>query len=153
MKQIDIQKIRDKVSGKHKDFIEKAGGQSRKLGADYTYNLERINAKIRLILNIFKEENIISETIEDDRVALERANRSFQLIVNGYEKTSLIEHSDRIITINDLSCKAFENDRETIIVEDIDAYDWEDFANRLLNYIHQTIYMRKESYALKIWGA
>lgn len=156
MNRLDTQKIQKSIGEKHKRFLVDVGFLSQKAGADYTYSLVRMKAKLAKILEVFKEGGIIDIVRPSPDLLLESGYANFQLFVNGYDKTVYVFTNGRDIIIKDssflISNGILGSEAEKVMGVDVDNYDWEDFANRLLDYIHQVIYMRKESYSLKIWG-
>ena len=42
-------------------------------------------------------------------------------------------------------------EKERILIDNVDSFDWEEFSITLLDYIHRVIYNRKESMSAKIF--
>lgn len=145
---LNIPKICKLIREKHNEFISNVGSLPDKISADKRLEEERVAAKVEAILDCFKREKII------DKVVIEEVpNKLFILIKNGLNEYVGISVKERNITIPDFS----RNSRgsafplKEIKDIDVDTYDWVGFAGELLDYIHSSIYSRKEAIQTKIF--
>ena len=149
---LDIPKIQKTISKKHSDFIAEMGNMATKVNADHELIIARVASKISRILDCFIEAKAIDKFINLE----EQPFKGFHLVKNGFRKSIYIwtDGKDIVIKSSDLLIKNGLNDSSlgTVYGVDVDKYNWEEFALKLLEYIHLTIYERMETADLKIFG-
>ena len=152
MTQLNTQQIQQNLADRHQKFNQEVGVLSGKLGADYHLQLTRMQTRLNRILECFIEVGVLDLSIP----LSENAYKGFQIMKNGYDKQIYVWTNGNDIIVKDssfmINSGIIDSKVEYIRNIVIDEYDWEDFANRLLDYIHVIIYQRKESYNYKIWG-
>lgn len=154
MKKIDfanevLPNIMKNVSEKHSKFVLKFGDSPSLISVDHEAKLTRLKAKITAILKVFVDNDVISkyESVELDGFEyfiLEKKNMFKKIhVVVGLECIIIADRSlYSIVGISTPIKKAFSLETPDRSIED---FDWEDFANNLLNEIHSTIYNSRES--------
>ena len=70
MKNIDIVSIKSKISKIHKKEMSKYGNNIEKALADHQWNLESVFARIKYILEAFKDEKIIRISVKKSGIGL-----------------------------------------------------------------------------------
>ena len=148
---MNIEKFRIEAENKHKVFIERLRSQIDKVFADHVLKIETCSSKIRLISNTLKDLDIITNIYTEDqgdyRVFTLRKgslNSAVQIYTNG---TSIRISCDDI-KIGGVMGFSFE---KTYNVESED-FDWDVFANDLLDKIHYAIYKQAEANEVKVEG-
>jgi hypothetical protein len=143
---LDVPSIQKGISNKHKKFIKEYGLEIEKVTSDHRLMVDIMMAKLHRIILIFKDEQVIDNVTIID----EGSHRKIILSKNGYDTNVSI--------VTNGSAVAFEGvnmdnrwPSEKIIVEDIETFDWVDFSMGLLDYIHSTIYQRKEVIETKLF--
>ena len=148
---MNIEKFRIEAENKHKVFIERLRSQIDKVFADHVLKIETCSSKIRLISNTLKDLDIITNIYTEDqgdyRVFTLRKgslNNAVHIYTNG---TSIRICCDDI-KIGGVMGFSLER---TYNVESED-FDWDVFANDLLDKIHYAIYKQAEANEVKVEG-
>jgi len=148
---MNIEKFRIEAENKHKVFIERLRSQIDKVFADHVLKIETCSSKIRLISNTLKDLDIITNIYTEDqgdyRVFTLRKgslNNAVQIYTNG---TSIIISCDDI-KIGGVMGFSLEK-KYNVESED---FDWDVFANDLLDRIHYAIYKQAEANEVKVEG-
>lgn len=151
MKNIDIFSIRSKISKIHKKEMFKFGNNIEKVLADHQWNLESVFARIKYILEAFKEEKII------DVINIENCGSCYKLDVS---KKNIFSSYVSIITDGEIIVvkgKSYIEDNifsDKMVIREAytEEFDWENFSIDLLHFIHNFIYLKKKAHEAKIFG-
>lgn len=144
---INVPEITNRIRSEHKKFMKDVGVFSHKISEDHQLLITRLAARISRVLECFVEEEIIDEIIPLGPPYLDNEYiRAFKLKKKGFDVSVYIETDGKSITFTDSNLKNKINRDCSLEVVDLDAFDGSDFAWTLLNYIHQKIYSRQQSY-------
>jgi hypothetical protein len=164
MKELDIPFIKNLIQEKHNIFLKETGNLSSKVSGDHQLVLSRLTSRIMRILQEFCHAGIIDSVVEmssDKNIADsyygfvldQRYINGLIISKNGYVskiiiwtdgKTIMFQSSGMpFIGIEDLKVAAMRK-------ISVDDFDGKEFSEKLLNYIHQIIYFRKETYEQKL---
>jgi len=148
---IDVDSIRKKISEIHKEMMDLYGFQMDKVNADRQLFLEIISTKLKRVAKCFEDEGVI-DTIEYTRdgycetITLGKSNfcNSVNIVTNGIRIA--IDGGDHI--------NSKFSETQTMLFIDIWEHDfnWEDFAQKLLYFIHGIIYSRRDACSIKLFG-
>ena len=155
MNPLNIPFIKDRISITHKAFIKAVGQMPDKIAADHHFALQRMETRIQSILKCFVELGIIDDIIKGPKE--DGSTRSvcyFHLIKKGYDQSVYVFIDGHDIAFSD--CHApkvgtFFEDSVVIPKVNFETYNWVEFADKLLQFIHKIIYARKKSYEAKIF--
>jgi len=151
---LDVPKIQKEVKKRHGEFIKEYASEIDKTWADHKLFTDIMLAKINRIALIFKEEGVVDEIKMGEngsvkelclykngcRTYVRVATNGKDIYMEAYTWTS----SDFVSDFKMPSEKMFSIDRE--------KFDWIDFSKKLLDYIHTTIYDRKEVVETRLEG-
>ena len=149
---MNVPEIRAKAREKHESFLKDYGRQVEKVTADRRLMIDTIFARIYSIVAGFKEDNIIDAYDIVEQIPLKK----MCIQKNGYDSyINVVTNGEHIwlegfdYSMHDFSSDVrLENKRfDNIYSED---FDWLVFSMELLDYIHSTIYRRKEAASVKI---
>ena len=159
MKELDIPCIKEILKEKHDLFIKETGTLSNKVSDDHVLVLTKLTSKIGRVLQEFCSAKVIDAYdniktssyygfILDDRyingIILSKVGYSSKIIIWTDGRTIMFQSSGLPFNgIEDIKIAAMRN----VIA---DNFDGKEFADKLLNYIHQVIYFRKEAYDQKL---
>lgn len=148
---LNVPKISKVIKEKHTRFIESVGLLPDKISSDKALEEERICAKIETILQCFKKEKVIDAVLVE-----ELPTKIFTLVKHGFhERVGVVVDWKSIIfcdfTDNKLVSWLPKNIKVTIPDIDVDTYNWMNFVEKLIDYIHTVIYSRKEAIQTKIF--
>ena len=151
---LDIVSIKRSIRKKHKSFIDNVGYIPDMLDADFTLRMARVSSKIFAILRCFQDEKIVDSITEEPTTSM---YVSYCLSKCGYSSKINVMTDGRIITFKDLDFSIDIGMGKSFYVKkdiecNVDEYDWDEFSNDLLDYIHIVIYRRKESLGVKVFG-
>ncbi len=153
---LNIPAIKSRIGKCHNEFIASVGKIPEKISADHQLILKRTKTRINAILKCFIEENIISDVIRNDDYIVDgdRSWGRFIAVKNGYEKyVDIFTDGRNIIMKSPIPYfLGFDIDSVTIRDIDFDNYEWGDFADQLLSFIHKVIYERVMSYQTKLFN-
>ena len=149
---INVPEIQNIIRETHKDFMERYAPQIDKVAADHKLLSDIIYTRLYRILICFKEEGVI------DDIILEKQTPYKKICIkkNGYDNYVHVVTNGLSIIFEGFNASA--NDFFTDIMfikkrfDDVhnDDYDWTEFSKELIDYIHNTIYFRKEAVETKI---
>ena len=153
----NIPLIKENIKSEHNKFIAAVGQMPDKIAADSHLLLQRMTTRIGAILTCFMEERIIDKCIMMDYgTGGDKSCICYKISKNGYDKSVFIWSDGSNISIKSghypvVSGLNFDEDN---VIRDIDFenYDWLEFANILLHFIHKVIYARVQSYETKLFG-
>lgn len=150
---IDVPGIQKHVRSKHKKFLKDVGSFSLKISQDHQLHLTRLVSKITRVMECFVEEKIIDQfTPYNIPYADGEYVRAFCLTKKEFSESVYIWTDGKMIVMGDSRFPITDIDCEAIRDVEIDNFDGMEFAQTLLDYIHRTIYSRKESYEQRIFG-
>lgn len=149
---LNVVQIKSKVSKIHKEFIASVGIIPDMLDADRFLLLNRVSAKIIMVLKCFQEEKIIDQFVVNENTAM---YITYKLLKDGFTTSVLLSTDGKNIVARNSNflieterMAAFKSTK--IDIEDPDTSDWEAIAIELLNYIHSVMYHRVESFDTKL---
>jgi hypothetical protein len=149
---LNIDKIQKNIKKKHDTFIATTGDAVIKVSADIELTLARLSTKVSTILDCLIYAGVIDKYVNCE----ESLYKGFHLIKNGFSKSMYIWIDGRDILFKDsnLSVRYGLNDPilKTYLKINVDEFDWENFANELVDYIHKVIYMANEATTISIFG-
>lgn len=148
---MDIPRIQEEVRSKHQKFAKKYGREIEKVFADHKLCVDVVVAKIHRIAIVLKEEGVIDKIVinnvapvaemrlwKDGMISyLNIYTNGRQIMLKGYAYTTGLG--------SDLEATP----KRYTGVDRID-FDWVNFASELVDYIHTTLYERKEVLETKI---
>jgi len=148
---INQKEIRSKISKIHREFINNVGIIPDMLDADRFLLLNRVSAKIILILKCFQEEKIIDQFVVNDSSSM---YITYKLIKDGFTTSVLLSTDGKSIIAKNsnflMETEQMASFKSTkLSIEDPDVANWEDIAVKLVSYIHFVIYHRVESFDKK----
>lgn len=132
-----------------------------KIKLDKNLIFSKIESNIAFILNIFKKENIIDEFkishpnnffgIDENILCFHLHKKSsthyINIITDG--ENLVIKDSTFVFDFSDIKSKSFVCEKIT----DTDDYNWSEFAKKLLDIIHKTIYSLEKVAEISMFGA
>lgn len=151
---LNIPVIQEEIHKKHQNFLKEYGGAIEKVMADHKLFADIALAKLHRILIIFKEEKVIDEI----QIHEKGPYKYVLLYKTGCDTYINLETNGIVIAIqgytyqgNDFNSDFGHNKKIIKGVNESD-FDWANFSDQLLDYIHGTIYERKEVIEQKIKG-
>jgi hypothetical protein len=153
MSPLNIPQIQKEIKEKHKDFISKLGPQIQKVVADNRLLTDLIATRLYHILLCFREEGIIDEIQQSQGYP-----RKLTLSKKGFDNYVYVITNGRIIRVEGYNSVGddFRSDVQlpgkNYHGVDHEVYNWENFSMELLDYIHSSIYDRKDALETKING-
>lgn len=156
-KTINTPLLKQRIGSYHKKFVENVGIIPEKINADHTLLLTRMRVKIKTVLQCFIDTKIISEFNDlSESTIIDKSCVWFELSKINYNKSIyVISNGINIImrTTQYPDFSGFDLDNSVSIKSiHFDSYDWVDFADKLLVFIHQELYDSKKAHELKIFG-
>jgi len=153
MKQnFNIPEIEEAIKERHSDFLETFGNLVDKVEADHQLAVEKMSAKVTRILTCFCDNDIIDDTIISTEGIFKRIivskkgyNNHIAIWIDG---KNIIMQRTSIFNIANLLER--DSEAKTINNTDTEDFDWLNFSNELLDYIHNEIYSRKNVAKTKI---
>ena len=155
MKELDIPYVKKTLKEKHESFIRETGTLSNKVSEDHTLILTKLTSRIKRVLQEFCLSGVV-DTCEDIG-----SSKYYGFILDDKYLNGIIVSKSRyvskIIIWNDGKSIMFQSsglpfsgieDVKVSIMRNIvvDNFDGKEFSDKLLGYIHQVIYSRKEVY-------
>lgn len=142
---LNVPSIQKEIHVRHQAFIKKYGGAIEKVMADHKLFSDIVTAKLSRILLVFKQEAII----DDIKIVEQGPYKKITLSKNGYDTYVVIETNGIEIAFQGY---AYTSDmisdlallRHKVRDVNTDDFDWVRFSIQLVEYIHKTIYERKE---------
>lgn len=150
---LDIPAIQSYIHNKHQTFLKDYGSNSEKVMADHQLFADIIGARIYRLALIYKEEKVIDDVVLSEKGPI----KNLQLTKKGNPTSINIETNGIVVIIRGISYDmTFDHDflwpkRKYFEVNNSD-FDWAKFSEELLDYIHVTIYGRKEAIESRISG-
>ena len=155
MGDLNIPFIRDRIESTHKSFIDSVGQLPDKITADHQFLVKRMATRINLILRYFVESEIIDENKRVVEVEGDNSCFGFKLTKKGYDKSVYIYTDGYNIIIKTANYPHMSElnfgENEIIRSIDFDTYNWVEFVDKLLHFIHQIIYEKMKSYENNIF--
>lgn len=156
---INIDKVKGIIREKHTAFMKKWGHLIEKTEADSNLKLVKIDSKLKLIFKCLKEETVIDGyktfLIHEEKVQDATSYVAYCLYKNNHN-IEVVATNDGIILISGRGASElglasrFEN--EHISCSDADTFEWNDFAITLVEFIHSSIYRRKDLAMCNLFG-
>lgn len=148
---MDIPAIQKEVSSRHQKFIKKYGGEIEKVFADHKLFVDIIVAKLHRIAIVLKEEGVINKVVINNNEPI----AEIRLWKDGMISYLNMSTNGRSILLKGYSYSTgFSGDIECLAkrYNDVDNenFDWVKFSCELVDYIHSTLYERKEVLETKI---
>lgn len=142
---LDIPSIQKNVKDKHNKFIKEFGPAIEKVVADHKLFADIVIAKLNRIAMIFKEEKVF----DDIKIIEFGPYKKITFSKTGYDTYVNIVTNGLEIILQGVTYAGFEADLKMRNVKfsevNSDNFDWNDFSNKMLDYIHAAIYGRKEA--------
>ena len=143
---------KERISSAHKSFIDAVGEIPVKITADHQLDLQRMVARIGSVVNVFINEEVI------DKGDVEGFNRAYACVTlekTGYDRAVFIYTDGYNITLQSSSYNSYQGFdwEDKVVIKDIDFdnYNWIEFVDKLLHFVHKVIYARVKSYETKIF--
>ena len=156
MQQINLYLIQQRIEAAHKNFLDSVGEMPQKITADQKLFLTRTVTRIKSILDCFVKVGVINRV--EQQVERNEGDDSccvFRLTKKGFSKAVYIWTDGLNINIKTAHYpqRSGLDLAEALIMRDIDfdSYNWVEFADKLLYFIHLVIYERKKSFEIKIF--
>lgn len=148
---INVPEIEKQIKSKHKKFLKDVGIFSHKISEDHQLLLTRLVARMTRVIECFIEAKIIDECSPYNMPYVDSEYiRCFRLRKKEFTESVYIWTDGRVIAMEGNS--PLKSNQEIIRNVDLDDFDGVSFCDILLNYIHSTIYSRKESYNQKFFS-
>lgn len=150
---IDVPKIEEIIDSKHKKFIGEFGPEIDKVVADKRLITDIIFSRIYLVLLCFQKSQVI-DTIKIS----EGYPKEITLRKQGFDNHVHILTNGHQIRLEGYAYDSsdFNSDiaypSKTYRKVNEEKYDWTKFAEELLDYIHASIYDRKDVVETKMSG-
>jgi hypothetical protein len=154
MQPINLPLIKRRIEDAHSEFIDSVGQIPTKLSADHNLFLTRMRTRISSILDCFVDAKVI-----DEFKKIEPSNEGdnhfsvFKLSKKGFDRAVYVWTDGFNIVIrsayNPLSLILEKN----VVINniDFDEYNWIEFSDKLLHFVHGLIYKRQKSIETKIF--
>jgi len=156
MEPLNIPYIKNRIQTAHQRFVDTVGAIPDKITADHQLILNRMATRIETILKCFVEAkiiNIISKGAQNGEG--DRSCFVFKLTKIGFDRSVHVTTDGANINIKTIKYNPQSglNFDEDVNIRDIDfeTYDWVEFSDKLLHFIHQVIYSRKKSIETKLF--
>jgi len=150
---INVPEIQEKIRIKHENFLSSFGGAIQKVAADNRLLTDMVFSRLYRIALCFQQEGVIDsiQTTEGYPKKLILRKEGFDNYVNITTNGHMVRIDGYVYdpnnSISDISV-AGKNYRSV----DEEGYNWTMFADELLDYIHLSVYARKEALETKISG-
>jgi hypothetical protein len=152
---LNIPLIKDRIRVTHEGFKKSVGNLPEKISADQLLMLKRMATRVETICRYFVEEHVVDEIV-CERPNFENSCTSYKLIKKGYDKNVDIWIDTRNIVIKQAHYPTNSglNMADDIIIRDIDfdSYNWIEFVDQLLHFVHKIIYAKSKSYESSIFN-
>lgn len=150
---LDVPSIQKSIHNKHEKFVKEFGPASEKVMADHRLFADLVMAKLYRIALIFSEEKVIDEV----KMVEDGYNRGICLSKAGNVTYVKVATNGLVIVLEGFTyTTGFDTDfqwpKEKFFHVNSDDFDWLDFSIKLLDYIHSTIYERKEAIETRLNG-
>jgi hypothetical protein len=156
MEPLNIPFIKERISSAHNNFIKTVGQIPDKITADHQLLLKRMSTRIETIVKCFIDTGIIdniSQSLQNGDG--DRSCVVFKLTKCGFDKAVYIWTDGNNININafHFPFRSGLNFEDEITIREInfDSYNWVEFSDKLIHFIHQIIYARLKSIETKIF--
>ena len=150
---LNVPAIQKNIHTQHGKFIKEYGNAVEKVIADHRLFADLVMTKIYRLALIFKEEKVIDEIKMTENgpyreICLSRAvnttyvnitTNGLVIVLEGYTYTTGFDTD-------------FQWPRQKFYSVNENEFDWEVFSAKLLDYIHNTIYERKEAMEARLHG-
>ena len=137
---MDVQKIMQSMSSKHSDFLKSAGQAPYKISADHCLLVTHVSSKIRLIVDMLVEKEIIDMY----EFNCKRGYNTYSLIKNSLDFEVDVFTDGHVITLRlggpRVSYGVVEPIYMRVYPHPKDGYIWESFADKLVSFIHSEMY-------------
>lgn len=156
MQPLNIQLIKSRIKSAHKGFLDSVGPIPEKLTADHQLFVQRMGSRIQTILDCFLKAKIIDDiSIGKQNGESDKSCLRFKLTKKGFDRSVYVWTDGANISVNTtqypmLSGLNIDNGISFRNVE-FDTYNWVEFADELLHFIHRVIYSSIKSYETKIF--
>ena len=150
---INVPEIQEKIKLKHSVFLKKFGSVIQKVAADHRLLTDTIFSRLYRIALCFQQEGVIDsiQTTEGYPKKLVLRKEGFDNYVTVTTNGHIVRIEGYVYEPNDfISDAAIPGKSYHGIFEE--GYDWTGLAEDLLDYIHLSIYARKEALETKISG-
>lgn len=154
MSTINLPLIQSRIEETHRHFINSVGEMPSKLTADHKLFLTRMATRIQSILKCFVDAKIIDNVSSNiDRLHADESYRVFKLTKNGFDRSLYIWTDGLNINVktSNYPINSGLDDDISIRNIDFDTYNWIDFVDELLNFIHNVIYQRTKAIENRIF--
>jgi len=150
---LDIPLIQSEIGSRHRKFIKEYGSASVKVISDHRLFMDIVMAKVNRILLIFREENVIDEIKDIEsgpykKICISKINNPTYVNLSTNGTIILLEGFTYYAGFD----PDFQWPKERFFKVNHDDFSWVDFSSKLLNYIHMTIYDRKEAMETRLRG-
>jgi len=150
---INVPAIQKEIHEKHQKFVKDFGSAAEKVMADHKLFADIVMAKLYRIALIYKEEAVIDEV----KITEDGPYRKISLCKSGNVTYVDIRTNGIVIVLEGFTyTTGFDTDfhwpTEKFVNVNNDEFNWVDFSRKLLDYIHATIYERKEAMEARLDG-
>lgn len=145
--------IKANISKKHNELMKNIGQIPYKFSFDYSLLLNRMFSHLSSVIKCFSDENII-DTKEIISGVESGDCIGIRIGKNGFKKHVYIWSDGYNISVKSSNyplISGLDLDHFVCYNVNVDDYDWEQFANHLLDFIHKVIYSRLQSLEFQIF--
>jgi hypothetical protein len=150
---LNVPAIQKNIHTQHSKFIKEYGNAVEKVIADHRLFADLVMTKIYRLALIFKEEKVIDDIKMTENgpyreICLSRSvnttyvnitTNGLVIVLEGYTYTTGFDTD-------------FQWPRQKFYSVNENDFDWEVFSAKLLDYIHNTIYEKKEAMEARLHG-
>jgi len=144
MQNKSIDKIAKKIKEKHKQFLSQVGEIPYKVSADHALLLTMVSTKISLIATLLRDSEVIDDFKwtnhgEYNEILLFKRGLDFKINLVTDGKAILMKPASYLIEVDSdfLPKQWYKPSKE--------GWDWEDFTEQLMDFIHFTMYKSQKS--------
>jgi len=162
MEPLNTPLIRERIKTAHNSFREAVGLLPTKIDDDHKLLLGKMVTRVKAILDCFVSEGVIDNITSapsDSSIESDLFCTGFIIGKKGFSKRIYVWMDGKNIAIKTpvyplhSGLNFGEEPYECIRNINIENYNWVEFVDRLLYFIHGVIYQRQESYTVKIFGS
>ena len=150
----------DQLKEKHNGFLDKCKHLSSKLDADEHFARTKVDAKLRYVFSALGKIGAIDTYVPADDLNGDAMVQVYNLIKNGYYSSVRVFTDGQCVLLapnnNDLVSIPYGSlpgrAKNKINNVDQEDFDWDEFSNILLEYVHKIIYHSKDAYMMNMFG-
>lgn len=149
-KALDLSTIKKNFKNSHKTFIGKVGTIPELVEANEALAVTKINAKLIAILQCLQDERIITNYEVKNGIFILTRNNSVNTILLANNGEGIVFRISNFfidigITMPQFKYFKMRADNSLPLDEAIDYFDWINFSNELLKFIHEHLFYFRQS--------